>query len=495
LVTYSFRKIEQKMKGIFNTFSSENTNTRQHAETKKAVKQTVNQFIKITETIGKQVPAASYLNLELLSKVIYKQLAETPNQRSLEVTHEINADGSIRFQHQELHYLLHTGKQGVLGSDGQLVEGIVTHPNGKTEEGRFAYVPELRATRLVKGKRTTSNGNVNVGRFAYIPGLRDTELLKGKKTTSSGYINEGRWAYSPELNEIYLAKGKTTSPSGYINEGRWAYSPELNRMYLAKGKTISPSGYINDGRWAYIPELRDVRLVEGTSFSNGTIKIGEFIYEPTPNLIRLVNGSVTHVDGKTETGTFSYIPQLQRNELTNGRIEKGNNWQEGSRSYIPELGRMHLTEGTIHKNGVTKVGTWIYDRTLANGAGGMLFIPPHVAQVEIPAAQKQLNSDLISTITNMTNTFGDSKATSNLNNLLNAWELLNQTTTNQAYAEKVDQLSEAYHQCKRTLLICVHPDRGGATETAQQYLEPLQNLGRSINNAINTLRNGEPNFV
>ncbi len=315
-------------------------------------------------------------------------------------------------------------------------------------------------------------------------------------TCPDGNFVEGRRAHIPELGSVPLVEGKTTLPSGEVREGKYAHIPELGSIHLVEGKTTWPSGAVKEGRYAYIPELDDVVLVEGkATWASGEVREGVFVYESASNSMRLASGSITHPDGKKETGTFSYVPQLEKNELINGRIEKGNNWQEGTRSYIPELGRMHLTEGTIHKNGVSKTGTWVYNQNMANGAGGMLFVPPRAAQVEIPAAQQQTHSDLISTITNMTNTFGDSRAASNLNNLLSTWESLNQTTTPQAYAEKVDQLSEAYHQCKRTLLICAHPDRGGATETAQQYLEPLQKLGRSVNNAINTLRNSEPNFV
>jgi hypothetical protein len=482
------------MKGIFNTFSSGNTTAPQHAEIQKAVKQTVNQFVKIAESLSTQVPAASHLNLGLLTKIISKQIRENPSQPNSRVTHQINVDGSINFQYLELVYLVSAGMQGIIDHNKTLVEGIITCSSGLIQEGLFAYVPKFNNVYLIKGKQTFSSGNVSEGRFEYIPELNRSSLVEGKLTLSDGAIEEGRFTYSPEYGRPCLLEGKQIFSDGSIYSGQFVYIPELHRAYLAEGKQIFSGGIAYEGRFAYIPELRSIRLIEGQkAFPSGKVESGIFIREPTSNLMCLTTGSVTHPTGKKEIGTFSYVLQLRRNELTNGRTEKGNNWQEGIRNYIPELGRMHLTEGTSHKNGVSKTGSWVYNQNMANGAGGMLFV--RAAQVDIPAAQQQTHSDLISTITNITNTFGDSRAVSNLNNLLSTWESLNQTTTPQAYAEKVDQLSEAYHQCKRTLLICAHPDRGGATETAQQYLEPLQKLGRSINNAINPLRNSEPNFV
>jgi hypothetical protein len=290
---------------------------------------------------------------------------------------------------------------------------------------------------------------------------------------------------------MVLTEG-TYSSKGTTKEGKFSYSRECGNLIFTEGKITLSDGRIKEGKFSYIPELGQVCLVEGrVDRSDLSKEIGTFVYDSDLNDMRFANGRLFHPDGQVDTGTFAYIPELRCSKLVDGRTEKGGDWEEGTRSYIPELGGMRLVEGTVSNNRGTRSGTLVYDPSLENGLGGMRFI----LKLEIPHLQMQNHNKLIGTISEMTNSFGNDNAKSNLNNLLIAWDSLIQTTTNQAYAEKVTQLSEAYRRCKRTLLICVHPDQSGATETAQQHLEQVQNLGPNIQKAITALRISEPNFV
>jgi hypothetical protein len=543
------------MPGIFSAFFSGQARKTQTPSSNTIIDAKVNNFAKIASRMNKQLPTACFLDLELLTKVVSENLANNPKNTSTRVTHKIRPDGSVDLQNNDLIYRLSPSSQGLVrermgrhGAD-EIEEGIKASRLGSLQKGKFAYIPELRSSELTEGKKTDPFGTIYEGKFAYIPESRSVELIEGKITFSdgnfqdgtfkynhtlkrmvlaegegtrrvNGRIEEGKFTYRQELRTSVLTRGKVTSSNGTVQEGKFTYIPELRNSVIAEGKFTSSNGTMQEGKFTYIPELRTSAITEGkVTFSNGHvqegrfsyihelnqvslvegrkdngeagIKNGLFVYDKNLNSMQLAKGSVSRPDGKIETGTFAYIPELQRYELVEGRTEKNGNWQEGTRKYIPELGRMHLIEGSISKNGVTKSGTLAYEASLADGLGGMRFI----LKLEIQDAQMQSNIDLIATISEMTNTFGNSKSFSNLNNLLSAWGSLTEATTHQAYTEKVTQLSEVYHQCKRTLLICVHPDRGGATDTAQQYLEPLQNLGRSINSAIKAMRETEPSFV
>lgn len=414
------------------------------------VAQKLSRFCSVVDSLGKKIPGNCQLDVGSLIKFISRDVSENPSQTSSSVKKTIT-------------------KNCIVLEDQSLIYGM-----GITSSSKATYQGLLRKTSLrakpfilVEGKISYRDGPVCEGRFEYCPKSKTSQLVEGKQSFPNGEVHEGRFKYIPEADSPKLVEGKVTLPDGRTREIKFTYHAESDTNPLLQGKISLSDGRVEEGLFEYSPELKDYKLVKGT---------------------------ITHPNGLVEDGRFKFIPELGRNELLYGRRERGENWQEGTRSYISELGRMHLTEGVINKNGVANTGKWVYDQNLANGAGGMLFDARPAAPVEIPAAQKRVNSDLIATITYMTNTFGNNKAVTNLENLVNAWESLNQTTTNQGYVEEVTQLSDVYHQCKRTLFNCVHPDKDGTTELAQKHLEEVQNLGRSINNAVDTLRNSEPSF-
>lgn len=165
-------------------------------------------------------------------------------------------------------------------NESYLVDGKATHPTGEVEHGRFEYIEKLEAVALVQGVLSLSNGDKYTGTFKASPGMNiNTHIGNGSLVYADGRSEQGEFTYVPELKQMKLIDGITRNSRGEtVKEGRRSYVPEKGGVYLMEGLAVFPDGVRQMGVRNYIPELNEVLLTAGTIINGSNVQSGTWAY-------------------------------------------------------------------------------------------------------------------------------------------------------------------------------------------------------------------------
>ncbi len=85
-----------------------------------------------------------------------------------------------------------------------IVKGCITYNDGKTEDGKWEYIPQTKTCQMVEGVVTQANGITIKGRREYVKEWGGMDLIDGSVTYPSGNESIGRWEYIPKLKELQV---------------------------------------------------------------------------------------------------------------------------------------------------------------------------------------------------------------------------------------------------------------------------------------------------
>jgi hypothetical protein len=354
-------------------------------------------------TLAEESPAIRYsLDPEVLDRVIGNYLEEHPNHNNPLnlVVKKVRLRNICLIQYYEMSYKVEPTQQGKFEfipelRAQKLVDGKKTNPNGQVQEGKWQYCKQLKGMCLVDGKATFPDGNIHDGKWQHVEQLKGMYLSDGTITFPDGQVQEGKWQYVEQLKGMYLVDGKLINPDGEVQEGKRQYVEQLNGMRFVDGKITFPHGEAQEGKFQYIEQLKGMYLVDGkVTFSDGEVQEGKFQYVEQlkgTNLLgvggtrtapngdiysgtfayvpgmdkdtQLVDGTLSYSNGRSETGKFAYIPQLNSMKLVHGTTKnaEGEIVKHGRREYVPQKNGMMLMEGlSVFRDGKRLVGTRSY---------------------------------------------------------------------------------------------------------------------------------------
>jgi hypothetical protein len=254
------------------------------------------------------------------------------------------------------------------------------------EQGRLEGQADLSQFVLLDGRSDVPGEKWGPGKFIRAPGTLPTFINEGTVTLGNGMKQSGRWCYIPQARGVCLLEGEMVFPSGNVHRGTFRYYPEMGLVGLLKGSMENTKdGYVEEGTFACFPgcEKGRLRVVSGTKrYGNGREQTGSYKYVPELNKHALFVGKETF-KGVTKDGIWKPVLEMNAMQLKHGVLKKPTGeLQDGLFDYIPELQDMRLVDGIIKKGPNDKGirGTWAYDPKVY----GMVFQPKKNEPVTLP---------------------------------------------------------------------------------------------------------------